>query len=201
MDWGLHFSQKIVKDNNIIGYHAPILNIDKKESISILKNIIMNIRGSDYLTIHLHNGRVKNINIDNLIENLQIINEYAKKNNIKLCIENLRVGFSSNPNNLIEIADIVDCYITYDVGHIPYKDRLEFLEICSDRVYNTHIYEIEKDGKHLPPKNLNNLKKILDALLDIKCNIFLIELMNIDEILNTEKMIRGYIKQFIGEKI
>lgn len=52
-----------------------------------------------------------------LIENLTIINEFAKRNNVKLCIENLRHGFSSNPNNIIEIADEVDCLITFDIGH------------------------------------------------------------------------------------
>ncbi|WP_064496364.1 sugar phosphate isomerase/epimerase family protein [Methanocaldococcus jannaschii] len=196
MDWGLHYNPKIVKDNNIIGYHAPILDLDKKESIIILKNIIENIKGRDYLTIHLHNGKYGKINKETLIENLSIVNEFAEKNGIKLCIENLRKGFSSNPNNIIEIADEINCYITFDVGHIPYNRRLEFLEICSDRVYNSHVYEIEVDGKHLPPKNLNNLKPILDRLLDIKCKMFLIELMDIKEVLRTERMLKDYLEMY-----
>ncbi|AIJ05129.1 Xylose isomerase domain protein [Methanocaldococcus bathoardescens] len=196
LDWGIHYCSKIVKENNIIGYHAPILNLDEKESISILKNIIENIKGRDYLTIHLHNGKNKDIDKELLVENLMIINEFAQKNNLKLCIENLRHGFSSNPNNITEIADEVNCFITFDIGHIPYDNRLEFLEICSDRIYNSHVYEIEKDGKHLPPKNLNNLKPILDALLDVKCEMFLIELMDIRDILKTEKMIKEYLETY-----
>ncbi|CAB3288670.1 Xylose isomerase domain protein [Methanocaldococcus lauensis] len=196
VDWGLHYNPKIVKKNNIIGYHAPILNLDEKESVSILKNIIENIKGKDYLTIHLHNGKNKDIDKELLIENLSIVNEFAQKNNVKLCIENLREGFSSNPNNIIEIADEINCFITFDIGHIPYNKRLEFLYICSDRIYNSHVYEIEMNGKHLPPKNLNNLKPILDALLDVKCEMFLIELMDINEILRTEKMIKEYLEAY-----
>ncbi|ACX72578.1 Xylose isomerase domain protein TIM barrel [Methanocaldococcus vulcanius M7] len=192
VDWGLHFYPKIVKEKNIIGYHAPILNLDKKDSVFILKNIIQTIDGCGYLTVHLHNGKNKTVNRDDLIENLSIVNDFADKKGIKLCIENLRKGFSSNPDNLIDIADEVDCHITYDVGHIPYNKRLEFLEICSDRIYNAHIYEIEINGKHLPPKDLKNLRPILDELLNIKCKLFLIELMEIESILKTEKMLIDY---------
>jgi sugar phosphate isomerase/epimerase len=196
IDWGLHYNPKIVKDNNIIGYHAPILDLDKKESIIILKSIIKEIEGKSYLTIHLHNGKNREIDKEALIENLSIVNDFAQENGIKLCIENLRQGFSSNPNNIIEIADEINCFITFDIGHIPYDKRAEFLEICSDRVYNSHIYEIERDGKHLPPKNLSNLKPILDKLLDIKCEMFLIELMEINEILATERMLRDYLEDY-----
>ncbi len=200
IDWGLHYYPRIIKNKNIVGFHAPIVELgnpmDKNKScLTDLKNIIDEIKEYDYLTIHLHNG--KEPDKDTLINNLTELNDYAKKNNLKICIENLRTGFSSNPNNLIEMADICDCNITFDIGHTKYEDRHEFIDIFSDRIYNVHVYEIEKYKLgHIAPTNLDNLRPVLDKLLDIKCDFWLIELMNLNDIVRTKNMLEDYLKNY-----
>nr|WP_232210808.1 TIM barrel protein [Methanothermococcus okinawensis] len=197
IDWGLHYYPKIIKNKSIIGFHAPIVNLgDKKDKsktcLMTLKNIIDEIKGYNYLTIHLHNG--KEPDKDTLINNLSEISDYAKKNNIKLCIENLRKGFSSNPNNVIEMVDICNCNITFDIGHTDYKYRDEFIDIFSNRIYNVHVYELEKDKiGHIAPNNLDNLRSVLDKLLDNKCDFWLIELMKLNEIIYTKNLLEDYL--------
>jgi len=197
IDWGLHFCPYNKKMDNIVGFHAPIVDLGKanNNALNILKNIIDKISDYDYLTLHITNR--KEPNIDVLISNLSKLVDYAKKRNVKICIENLRVGFSSNPNNLIEIADLTDCLITFDIGHVDYENRVEYIEIFSDRIYNVHVYELEipKIG-HIAPKNLKNLKLTLDKLLDVGCDFWLIELMNIDDIIRTKKMCEEYLKEY-----
>jgi len=197
IDWGLHYYPKVIKNECIIGFHAPIIELgnpkDKNKTCLItLKNIIDEIKGYNYLTIHLHNGREPDRDV--LINNLLEISDYAKRSNITLCIENLRTGFSSNPNNIIELADICDCNITFDIGHVNYKDRGEFIDLFSDRIYNVHVYELEKNKVgHIAPNNLDNLRPVLDKLLDNKCDFWLIELMKMDEIINTKNMLENYL--------
>ncbi|WP_457612092.1 sugar phosphate isomerase/epimerase family protein [Methanocaldococcus sp.] len=190
LDIGLHYCKSVINGKNVIGYHAPILNLEDEKNIDYLKNLIKNLDG-DYLTIHINRGEdeVK----EEVIENLKILNSLCKKLKIKLCIENLRRGFSSNPKNILKVADEVGCYITFDIGHVPYGKRLEFIDVIGDKIYNCHFYEIEKDGKHIAPKDLRNLREVIDKLLDVKCNLYLIELMKEEEIKRTERLLREYL--------
>ncbi|EHP89656.1 sugar phosphate isomerase/epimerase family protein [Methanotorris formicicus] len=196
IDWGLHFCPYNKNMENIVGFHAPIvdLGIPNNNSLSILKNTVDMVSNYDYLTLHITNG--KEPDLDVLISNLSELVDYAKKRNVKICIENLKDGFSSNPNNLIEIADITDCLITYDIGHVDYKDRIKYVDIFSDRIYNVHVYEKEvpKIG-HIAPKNLENLRPVLDKLLDIGCDFWFIELMDIEDIIRTKNMCEEYLKE------
>ncbi len=196
MDWGLHYCPKIMSSENIVGYHAPIVDIGNPKNTSalnILKSIINKMDSYSYLTIHLHNDNEPDFDV--LLNNISELNDYAKRKKITLCIENLRKGFSSNPNNIIEIADSTNCYITFDIGHTKYQDRLNFVDLFSDRIYNVHVYEVELDGiGHVAPKNINVLRPVLDKLLDYKCDFWLIELMNYDEIINTKNMLKEYLK-------
>ncbi len=199
VDWGLHFCPTVIKNKNIIGYHGPIVNLgqDVKNNygLNILKSTIDNIKGYDYLTIHLHNGLEPDKDI--LLNNLDELSNYAKKKNVKVCIENLRTGFSSNPYNVIEMADNCKCNITFDIGHVNYNSREEFIDIFSNKIYNVHLYELEKEGiGHIPPKNLDNLKPVLDKLLDNNCDFWLIELMKLEEIINTKKLLKEYLNDY-----
>ena len=86
--------------------------MNKKESIIILKNIIDGIRGRDCLTIHLHNGKHRDINKELLIENLSIVNEFAEK---ELCRELL------NPvtKDLHEYKNYDFKFILIGIGNSP----------------------------------------------------------------------------------
>ncbi|ADG13333.1 Xylose isomerase domain protein TIM barrel [Methanocaldococcus infernus ME] len=196
IDWGLHFCPYNKKMENIIGFHAPIVDLGDPNSkaLSVLKHIVDIISDHDYLTLHITNG--KDPNIDVLISNLSELVDYARKKDVKICIENLRTGFSSNPNNLIEIADVTGCLITYDIGHVDYENRVKYIEIFSDKIYNVHVYELEipKIG-HVAPKNLEKLRPTLDKLLDVGCDFWLIELMDIEEIIRTKKLCEEYLKE------
>ncbi|MDK2791078.1 MAG: hypothetical protein PWP15_1598 [Methanothermococcus sp.] len=198
MDWGLHYYPKIIDNKNIIGYHAPIVDIGNPKNtnaLNTLKNIIDKIDGHSYLTIHLHNGGSNEPDFDTLLNNISELNDYAKKKNINLCIENLRKGFSSNPDNVIKVADYADCYITFDIGHTNYRDRINFIDLFSDRIYNVHVYDIELDDiGHVPPKNIEVLRPVLDRLLDHKCDFWLVELMKYDECMNTKNMLKEYLE-------
>ncbi|ABR55019.1 Xylose isomerase domain protein TIM barrel [Methanococcus vannielii SB] len=197
-DWGFHFCETIKNDleDSICGFHAPIVDIGTSNNnfgIEKLKNIIDSIPNADYLTIHLHNGLKPDY--DTLLNNVSELTDYAKKSNIVLCIENLRYGFSANPENVINIADFTDCDITFDIGHVCYEKRQEYVDIFSDRIYNVHVYELENETGHVAPKDLKNLTPILDKLLNVGANQWLIELMDIGEIKHTELLLHKYIKE------
>jgi len=199
-DWGLHFCPNIDEHfkSGLTGFHAPIVDIgtpNKTEGLKTLKNVINNIPGADYLTIHLHNGKEPEYNT--LLDNVSELNEYSKERNIELCIENLRKGFSSKPENVINVAEATGCKITFDIGHTPYENRMNCINLFSDKIYNVHTYERECDKiGHVAPKDLTYLKPVLDGLLDIGCDFWLIELMNVEEIKNTKNMLNKYLEYY-----
>lgn len=197
-DWGLHFCSNIDENfkKGLNGFHAPIVDIgtpNNKKGLETLKNIVDNHDNADYLTIHLHNGKEPEYNT--LLENVSELNEYSKEKNITLCIENLRNGFSSKPENIINVAEETGCRITFDIGHTPYENRINCIDLFSDKIYNVHTYEKECDKiGHVAPKDLTNLKPVLDGLLDVGCDFWLIELMNVEEIISTKNMLNKYLE-------
>lgn len=201
-DWGFHFCNKI--DNNLKnrmhGFHAPLVDIgtpNTTEGLETLKGIVDEINGADYLTVHVSTGvNNENPDFDTILNNVSELTDYAKEKNVKVCIENLKCGFSSNPENIIKIADLSGCNITFDIGHVPYEKRIEFLELFSNKIHNVHVYEKEcRQHGHIAPKDLNNLKPVLDKLLDHSCDYWLIELMNTKEISETKTMLDKYLEQ------
>ncbi|MBP2144278.1 sugar phosphate isomerase/epimerase [Methanococcus voltae] len=212
-DWGLHFNPNFDMYTNevssdIFGFHAPIVNMSSNEgknkmleTVDYVSNQVKNSQNiqntavtETYLTIHLHNGIPPQY--DKLVENLKNIVEYAKEKNIKVCVENLRKGFSSNPHNILKVVEYCDCNITMDIGHIKYENRLDTVDLFAEYIHNVHVYENEIDGKHIAPKNLDNLKPVLDKLLNHKKDFWLVELMDDKSCQNTKNMLTNYLLEY-----
>ncbi|MCS3901264.1 sugar phosphate isomerase/epimerase family protein [Methanococcus voltae] len=219
-DWGLHFNPNFDKYTNVVssdiyGFHAPILNISSKEgtnkmleTVGYVSDYIKSTQNKNnkdnkntknknkeaYLTVHLHNGIPPEY--DKLLENLSSIVEYAKEKNVKICVENLRKGFSSNPYNILKVVENCDCNITMDIGHTKYENRLDTVDLFAEYIHNVHVYENEVEGKHIAPKNLDNLKPVLDRLLNYKKDFWLVELMDNTSCQNTKNMLTNYIMKY-----
>ncbi|MBP2171817.1 sugar phosphate isomerase/epimerase family protein [Methanococcus voltae] len=215
-DWGLHFNPNFDRYTNevssdIFGFHAPIVNMSSNEGTNKMletvdyvsnqvkysqkiQKIQNTVNNETYLTIHLHNGIPPQY--DKLVENLKGVVEYAKEKNIKVCVENLRKGFSSNPNNILKVVENCDCNITIDIGHIKYENRLDTVDLFAEYIHNVHVYENEIDGKHIAPKNLDNLKPVLDKLLNYKKDFWLVELMDNESCQNTKNMLTNYLMEY-----
>ena len=158
--------------------------------------------GQPVITVHIGLNPADEINPEKAVENLTELVEYAGSLGITVCLENLRRGPTSHPENVSEWARESGAMITFDVGHAVSCQRvldgeltaLEFLEIVSDRLWEAHLYEREID-RHYPPHNMTLLGPIVDRLLGTRCRWWTLELDDYAEALKTRELLLDYLKK------
>jgi len=153
------------------------------------------------ITVHIGLNPEDKIEPAAAIENLSSLVELGRDLNITVCLENLRRGPTSHPENLINWARHSGAMITFDVGHAVSSQRvqsgelstLDFLDSVSDRLCEVHMYERETD-RHYPPRDMSVLGPIVDRLLETECKWWTIELDEPAEALATRELLLDYLR-------
>ena len=120
---------------------------------------------------------------------------------IIICLENLRHGLTSDPNTVLNWAQVSGSMITLDVGHAVSCERVQsgalsvvdFVEAFADRLHEVHMYERETD-RHYPPRDMSILGPIVDRLLETECKWWTIELDDSAEALATRNLLLDYLR-------
>lgn len=157
-------------------------------------------RGEGVITFHVGLTPQDPIDPDRVVRNLSRLVEHGRSMGVTVCLENLRTGPTSYPENVVEWARASGAMITFDVGHAVscqavqdgLLSPLDFLETVIDRLWQVHIYERETD-RHLPPRDMTTLGPIVDRLLDTQCAWWTIELDNEAEALATRNLLLDYL--------
>ena len=157
-------------------------------------------RGEQVITFHVGLRREDPINPDRVVENLSKLVERARGLGITVCLENLREGPTSHPENVAAWARVSGVMITLDVGHALSCQRvqsgeltaLDFVEMVAARLFEVHMYERETD-RHHPPQDMTILGPIVDRLLDTQCTWWTIELEDYAEALATRNLLLNYL--------
>ncbi|MEJ2559476.1 MAG: TIM barrel protein [Anaerolineae bacterium] len=157
-------------------------------------------RGEQVITFHVGLTQQDQIDPARVVENLSRLVEYARGLGIVVCLENLRTGPSSTPQNVVDWAQEAGAMITFDVGHAVSCRSvqsgelalLDFLEMVADRLWQVHIYEREMD-RHYPPRDMTLLGPIVQRLLITHCTWWTIELDVETEALATRTLLLDYL--------
>lgn len=119
------------------------------------------------------------------IDRLRELVAYGRQRGVRICLENLKRGWTSDPHTYREMLDRTGAWATFDTGHArasPWVQQehggvRDFLDVVADRVCNAHIYEIENEaGQHVPPADLRTLGPVLERLRETPCDWWVFEL-------------------------
>ena len=157
--------------------------------------------GEPVITFHIGLNPNDPLDLGRATDNLSRLVEYARSLGITICLENLRRGLTSNPDNLIALARESGAMITLDTGHALSSEGIrsgkstgiDFLNAVADQLFEVHIYEEETD-RHLPPRDMTVLGPIVDRLLATQCTWWTIELDDYDEVLATRNLLLNYLR-------
>jgi sugar phosphate isomerase/epimerase len=158
-------------------------------------------RGEQVITFHVGLKRQAPIDSGRVVENLSKLVERARGLGITICLENLRQGPTSHPENVAAWARVCGAMVTLDIGHAVSCQRvqrgeltaLDFVEMVADRLFEVHMYERETD-RHHPPQDMTVLGPIVDRLLDTQCTWWTIELDDTAEALATRALLLNYLQ-------
>ncbi len=161
--------------------------------------------GEPFITLHSGVDRKIELHYETLVENLSQIVTYGKSMGIKVAIENLKKGLTSDPEILLDLAQKADAAITLDLGHAITSHAvaearrfsvIDIIDMFEERLSEIHFYEKELD-RHYPPKDLTILGPIMDRLLLTDCRWWTIELDDFEEVRITVGLIRSHFTHLI----
>jgi sugar phosphate isomerase/epimerase len=161
----------------------------------------MHGRGEQVITFHVGLKHKDPIDPGRAVENLSRLVERARHLGITACLENLRRGPTSHPENVVAWARASGAMITFDIGHAVSCRRvtsgeltaLDVLDAFADRIFEAHVYEREAD-RHYPPQDMTILGPLVDRLLTTQCSWWTIELEEYPEALFTRTLLLDYLR-------
>ena len=156
--------------------------------------------GNPVVTVHIGLPAGRPLDLDRAKNNLTALVGYGRKNGIRVNIENLRSGPASNPDTIMEWAEVSGAGITMDIGHAVSSDAVrqgtftapEIVDLFAPRLDEIHLYESETDTHHAP-EDLSILGPIFDRLVLTGCRWWTIELDDYRQILHTRHLVRQYL--------
>ena len=181
--------------------HRDIVSAERGLFVHLSALEAIRDRGEQVITFHVGLKRGDPVDAGRVIENLSRLVEHARGLGITVCLENLRRGPTSHPENLSAWAEASGAMITLDIGHVVSCQRvrsgeltaLDFLESVADRLYEVHMYERE-EGRHYPPQDMTVLGPIVDRLLVTQCAWWTIELDEYSEALATRALLLDHMQ-------
>jgi sugar phosphate isomerase/epimerase len=161
--------------------------------------------GGHHMTVHsgLGNPSGDGIDLRRAIDNLAVLVAHGRRNGVAVALENLTTPLTNDPQLFRRMILESGAYVTVDIGHAyAVRDLHPQLDICReyvlphrDKLLNAHIYHTELAGYgHLPPETLSDISARLDLLgLAETCDWWVIELMNLVEVLHIRDLLRCYL--------
>lgn len=202
-----------------VRYHCPFYRIDvghddpgrAKEAGAIFRRIIRLVSkaGGRYLSIHIGLGRnsTEPLSWEATLTNLRRLVQFGAEQRVKVCLENLAWGWTSRPNLFEKLIRRSGAGVTFDIGHARVCESVrsqqyaveDFVTPHADRVFNAHIYNKEVSGVgHIAPERLKDIRERLELLQNIGCEWWVIEIKEPAGLLQTKKIIDGYLTNYNG---
>jgi sugar phosphate isomerase/epimerase len=132
------------------------------------------------------------------LRNLREVVTYGSEHGVTVCLENLKQGWTGNPEKLAALAATSGAGVTLDIGHARgclaraqnRRGLKEYIAPYLHRIQNLHVYEIESpEGRHLEPTNLEALRPLLNDLLRQGITWWVIELKDNAAIMRTKRLL------------
>jgi sugar phosphate isomerase/epimerase len=173
-----------LSDVNIASYNESM----RKSSVTQIKNSIEVASDFEPCIVVVHPGHIpilgkkfENKILENSIKSLNECTEYAADRDVTLCVENMpdiEGLLCKDLNQLNEIVENLDAYITLDVGH-AYNNNFQVSDMLkSPRI--KHIHLSDNDG------SFDNHNALGSASIDFESFFKELERINYDGILVVE---------------
>lgn len=197
-----------------VRYHCPFYRIDLgHEDPSKAKAAEMTFRriigliskvNGQYLTIHIGLGRdsTEPLSWQATTDNLARVVQFGALHGVKVCLENLAMGWTSRPDLFEKLVRRSGAAVTFDIGHAHasesifshHYDMEDFVTPHANLVFNAHVYHTEVPGfGHKPPERIEEIEDRLDLLQSIGCDWWVLEVKDTDSLLKMKNMIDGYL--------
>lgn len=175
-----------------------------KNALEFLKTTVDQLSRleAEYFTIHLgvdHNGC---LNWERGVGNLKELVSYGCGKGITVCLENLKSGWTAEPESLKKLIELTGAKLTFDLGHANSSPAVkegrvsgaDFLALFKDHVVNAHIYEKE-EPHHIAPKDLSLIESQLELLLRSPCDWWVIELSGEEIVARTKDLLQLFLSK------
>jgi len=123
---------------------------------------------------------------------------------VTVCLENLKWGATSDPDIVMTLADYAGARVTFDVGHANSSDVAvagysaeQFALELGGRIAGAHVYERESDIHHAPD-DLDRIGGTLDALCDVECDWWTVELVDPKDAFRTAGILHDFLTVRFG---
>ncbi len=204
------FYEQALGSGLVSRFHAPCQDVEighknkmfSDTAVEYLKMYIEFLKDfpQAYLTLHIGSRSIPEdeLSWDNAVGNLTKLVDFGGERGVTVCLENLKRGWTSEPEKMASLVEKSGAMVTLDTGHargsrriLDGLDTLEsFIQPFSQRIRNIHLYEIETaDGRHHEPENLDNLRTVLNWALSSGINWWVIELTSYDQMLRCKKLL------------
>jgi sugar phosphate isomerase/epimerase len=168
--------------------------------------------GGRFVTVHVGGlGRESSSDLcwHTALKALQDLVQFAHRLGVRLCVENLAVGWSSRPKLYEKLLRLTGAWATLDLGHARICQSVQsggwrvrdFVSPHPERFVNAHIYHEENETGHVPPASLVQMEdrlRLLDTLP--LCNWWVLELREEEGLRQTLSIIAEYFRWRSSEK-
>ncbi len=195
-----------------VRFHAPAADMelghrDPAIAEASLRYLLMYIEflaeiAPTILTVHVGSRAIpmEMLQWERTLDHLRRAAEAGREREITVCLENLKGGWTSDPNRLLAMAETAGSAITLDLGHAsasPFVREGGTLEafhaVVGPRIANVHVYKIETpEGRHLPLEGAAGHGPTLDALLAAGHRTWVLELSTPEDLEQTRLALRAY---------
>lgn len=184
-----------------IATEDPVEGASAEAEIARALGIIGGI-GDSHLTLHapLHSGTRDDDVFALTIERLHRLVEEGRRHGVRVCLENLRWGETSDPVAFLHLIESTGAGATIDIGHAASSEAARlgfgadrFVKLLSPRVETAHVYAYEDHDGHHAPAELRPLERTLDALCETACEWWTVELHDLPTAVSTSKLLRDYL--------
>lgn len=161
--------------------------------------------GGRFVTIHVGGlGRESSTDLSwpTAIGALQDLVQFANRLRLRLCVENLAVGWSSRPKLYEKLLRLTGAWGTLDIGHAWACQSVQsggwrvqdFVSPQPERFVNAHIYHEETEAGHIPPSALACIEPRLRLLTTLPlCDWWVLELREEVALRQTLAVVKEYL--------
>jgi len=139
---------------------------------------------------------------ETLARNLTALLEHGARRGVPVTVENLRRGLTADPGEFAALLRQTGAPATFDHGHARgsawvkegHGSAADVLAAIPTPVLATHLYLIEQDDSHFPPRQVAEMAEALDGLIARGCDYWVLELADRAALEATRGVIDRYLE-------
>lgn len=197
-----------------VRYHCPFSNLDlgnenpaeAQKAKQVLRQVcrLVSKVGGRCLTIHIGLGLDHTLDLcwERTVKGLADLVRFANHLGVRLCLENLALGWTSRPDLFEKLLRTTSVWGTIDIGHAQVSPSVssrlfrvaDFVMPHPERFLNAHVYHEEWASGHVPPQKLSDLRERLLLLQKLPlCTWWVLELREEGALLQTLRIVRQFL--------